>query len=218
MFRQLWKPDAKTTSRAASAPESSAPVTRVSNGLEQFFSSIAGNENLRILDLAGATQANITFITSMGYMLYSDDILHALDDTFGRDDDSIENQSDPERVERFLSQALDFPPAHFDAVLVWDVLQFLSPTLLQLTIDRLRDTLRSSASLIAYFNAEERAKLITVYSYQIVDTKTLALTPRGQRKPVQFFNNRSLEKLFQGYQSIKFFLTRDNLREVIVRR
>jgi hypothetical protein len=32
------------------------------------------------------------------------------------------------------------------------------------------------------------------------------------------FNNRSLEKLFGKFESVKFFLTRDNLREVIVRR
>jgi hypothetical protein len=44
------------------------------------------------------------------------------------------------------------------------------------------------------------------------------LTPRGQRKPAQYFNNRSLEKLFQKFHSVKFFLTRDHLREVIVRR
>jgi lysyl-tRNA synthetase class 2 len=42
------------------------------------------------------------------------------------------------------------------------------------------------------------------------------LLQRGER--LQIFNNRSLEKLFQDFQSVKFFLTRDRLREVIVRR
>jgi len=44
------------------------------------------------------------------------------------------------------------------------------------------------------------------------------LTPRGPRARAQYFNNRSLEKLFQKFHSVKFFLTRDSLREVIVRR
>jgi hypothetical protein len=44
------------------------------------------------------------------------------------------------------------------------------------------------------------------------------MAARGQRKPAQIFNNRSLERLFQDFQSVKFFLTRDHLREVIVRR
>ena len=40
---------------------------------------------------------------------------------------------------------------------------------------------------------------------------------RGMRTSGQIFNNRSLEKLFGKFESVKFFLTRDNLREVIVR-
>ena len=60
--------------------------------------------------------------------------------------------------------------------------------------------------------------MVPVYSYRIVDSKIISLSPRGERKPAQFFNNRSLEKLFQEFESVKFFLTRDHLREVIVKR
>ena len=44
------------------------------------------------------------------------------------------------------------------------------------------------------------------------------MSPREERRPVQYFNNRHLEKIFQEFASVKFFLTRDNLREVIVKR
>jgi hypothetical protein len=37
------------------------------------------------------------------------------------------------------------------------------------------------------------------------------------RRPAQLFNNRSLEKLFHRFESVKFFLTREQLREVIVK-
>ncbi len=46
----------------------------------------------------------------------------------------------------------------------------------------------------------------------------LHLAQREMRRPVQLFNNRAIERLFQQFQSVKFFLARDNLREVIVRR
>lgn len=195
-----------------------AATTRVSNGLDQFFASIHGQESLRLLDISGATQANIGYITERGHRIYSDDLLRTLDQAFGTGPDALANQSDPQRVEQFLSQTLDFPPAHFDGALVWDTLQFLAPPLLQLTIERLRYILRSSAYLLAFFHADEKAEAVPVYSYRIVDAKTLSLAPRGLRKPAQFFNNRSLEKLFHEFHSVKFFLTRDHLREVIVRR
>lgn len=186
--------------------------------MDQFFSSIADRANLSILDLAGASQANVTFITNLGHRLYSDDILRTMDEAFGRNGDSLENQSDLGRREQFLTQTLDFPENQFDGALVWDTLQFLTPPLLQLTIQRLYRVLRPNAYLLAFFHAEEKADLVPVYAYRIVDSKVISLTPKGQRKPAQFFNNRSLEKLFQDFQSLKFFLTRDHLREVIVKR
>lgn len=168
--------------------------------------------------MAGASQANVTFITSLGHRVYSDDILRTMDDVFGRDGDFMANQSDPQRIEQFLSQTLDFPEAQFDGALVWDTMQFLAPPVLELTLARLFRILGPQASLLAFFHAEEKANIVPVYSYRISDAKTLSLTPRGQRKPAQFFNNRSLEKLFHEFRSVKFFLARDHLREVIVKR
>jgi hypothetical protein len=47
--------------------------------------------------------------------------------------------------------------------------------------------------------------------------KNLQVLQHGTRRPVQLFNNRSLEKLFAGSDSVKFFLTKDRLREVVVK-
>jgi hypothetical protein len=219
LLKDLWKTESKPPSIGSSNKIQAGPgVTRTSNGLDQFFNSLQERENLSILDLSGASQANISFITNLGHRIYSDDILHTLDEAFGGDGDFIENQSDPKRMELFLRQSLDFPDAHFDGALVWDTLQFLSPHLLQETVNRLCRILRPQASLLAFFNAEEKLTSIPVASYRIVNSKTLLLLPRGERKPAQFFNNRTLEKLFQNFYSVKFFLTRDHLREVIVRR
>ena len=194
------------------------PQTRSSHGLEQFFSSIQDQENLSILDFAGASQANISFITALGHRIYSNDIVRTLEETFGKNADFVANQSDPARASSFLRDSLDFPENSFDGALVWDTLQFLAPTLLQDTVDRLFRILRPKSYLLAFFHAEEKAETVPLYSYRIVESKVLSLTPRGERKPAQYFNNRSLEKLFQKFDSVKFFLTRDHLREIIVRR
>ncbi len=191
---------------------------RSSNGLDQFFSAIQGESNLSILDLGGASQANISFITSLGHRISSEDILYSLDDCFGQGPDFLRNQSDPLRVRQFFEQSLDFPEAQFDGALIWDTLQFMTPSLLDQTVMRLSRILRPSSCLLAFFNADERAASIPLHSYRIVDAKTLSLVSRGDRAPAQFFNNRSLEKLFQNFSTVKFFLTRDHLREVIVKR
>ena len=47
--------------------------TRQSRGLEQFFGYIRDQSGLTMLDLGGATQQNVNFITNLGHRLYSED-------------------------------------------------------------------------------------------------------------------------------------------------
>jgi hypothetical protein len=201
-----------------SPPASSTPPkTRQSNGFDQLVHVLREQEGLSVLDFGGVSQANVNFIIELGHRMYSEDFLMVLDSAFGRED-PYANQSDPERANTFLSQVLDFRENSFDAALVWDNLQFLAPPLLEEIVGRLYHILRPNACLLAFFHADEKAAAVPVYSYRVSDPKTLLLAPRGLRKPAQVFNNRSLERLFHQFQSVKFFLTRDALREVIVRR
>lgn len=194
--------------------------TRNSHGLEQFCSSLQERSGLAILDLAGANQHTVSFITNYGHSLYSDDFIFQLDHCFAgaTEADFFENQSNPRKVEQFLDSILQFPDESFDGILVWDCLQYLMPSLLTLVVDRLRRVVRPGSSLLAIFNAEEKLAPVANFSFRIQDHRTLLLMPRSPRRPSQVFNNRVLEKLFQDFESVKFFLTRGQLREVIVRR
>jgi hypothetical protein len=171
---------------------------------------------LSVLDLAGASQQNINFITNLGHRLYSEDFVRTLDDVFGDADPG--DQTNQGLIDQFLRQTLNFENEQFDGVLVWDVLQYMTPALLAATLDRLRTIVRPHAYLLAYFHADEKAQQVPFYSFRIKDSQNLMLAQRGTRKPAQIFNNRSLEKLFQKFESVKFFLTKEQLREVIVRR
>ena len=81
-------------------------ASRQSRGLEQFFSCIRDQTGLTILDLGGASQANVSFITSLGHKLYSEDFLRTMQETFGEDE---ADQSNPGRIEYFLRQSLELP-------------------------------------------------------------------------------------------------------------
>jgi hypothetical protein len=190
---------------------------RSSHGLDQFCAVLEERPHLKILDLAGATQSTISFVTEQGHQICFNDFLLQLDDCFG-EGDFYANQADPGRVEHFLGAAFDFPRASFDGVLVWDALEYLAPPLLATTVERLHTILRPGAGLLAMFRAEEQKEPAPSFSYRIQNRRTILLSPRGARRPAQYFSNRALEKLFQRFHSVKFFLTRDALREVIVKR
>ena len=191
--------------------------TRQSNGLDQFFSSIQDRSGLNLLDFAGANQSNVSYITSMGHRLSSEDFVRSLELTFGQQD-LVDNQTNPQLVDQFLQENLGFPYDSFDGALLWDALQFLSPHLLQITVDRLFDTIRPDSYMLAFFHTDEKVRQLPIYNYRIADHRNIVLQPRGWANCGQFFNNRAIEKIFHRYKSVKFFLTRDNLREVIVKR
>ncbi len=193
------------------------PHVKRSHGLGQFVESIRDSSGLTIFDAGPISQENVSFLTSLGHRLYSEDLLGALDG-MTHADDPPGGPTQPDRINAFLDQALDFPMDNFDAALVWDTLQFFSRPLLLATVERLHRILRPGAYLFALFHANERPAPVPIYSYRIQEAGTLHLLPRGERMPAQTFNNRGIEQLFARFEAVKFFLTRDHLREVIVKR
>ena len=200
-------------SRKGGSP--AAPITRQSRGMEQFFSNIRDTVGLSILDLSGASQENINFLTNLGHKVYTQDIVRSLDEAFGTDP---AGQNNAGRIDYFLRTNFDYAGGTFDGVLLWDSLQFMTPALLTATVDRLSEVMRPKAYLLAFFTANERLLEVPSHAFRIVDDKNILVAEREIRPSGQVFNNRNLEKLFAKFESVKFFLTRESLREVIVRR
>ena len=218
-FRTMFRSSSALASPKPSrpgAPDREVILTRQSKALEQFFTYINDQVGLSILDLAGVTQENVSFVTDLGHKLYTQDFLRSLDDTFGADE--IQEQANGSRIDYFLEQNLDFKENTFDGVLIWDVMQYLTPALLNATIQRLHQIVRPRSYLLAFFNADDKITHFPKTTFRIKNQTTLELVQRGERKQAQIFNNRSLEKLFGQFESVKFFLTRESLREVIVKR
>ena len=190
-------------------------TTRPSRGLEEFFTQIRDTTGLTLLDLGGASQDNITFITDLGHRLYSESFLSLLAETFGVDD--TVDQSNPGRIEFFLKQTLDYEVGQFDGVLIWDVLEHLNPALLNAVIERLHKIVRPKGYMLAFFHSDDKLDAAPFYNFRIHQMNQLEIVQHGMRRPVQLYNNRSLEKLFGRFESVKFFLARDRLREVIVK-
>lgn len=190
---------------------------RTSNGLDQFVTALREHGGTpAILDLSGANQWNLDFLAARG-RLTSDEFTYAATQAFSSGD-FFANQSDPARVNTFCKLSLDYPPDSFDAILIWDSLEYLAPELLEEVVAHIHSISRPGALLLCYFHADQTAASIPVTQFRIIDSKTIQTATRTTVRPTQFYSNRAVEKLFQNFQSVKFFLTRDHLREVIVRR
>jgi hypothetical protein len=193
-------------------------IARRSTGLGDFMSGLKpiGPEKLRILDLGPTSPGNITFLTEMGMHVYNEDVLHAAHDTAYK----IRQKDAPEQIDlaRFFRENLDYPQGRFDAILCWDIFDYLPEMLVNPIMERIASVLRLHGSLLAFFHTRDVGPDLPYHRYHLTKADTLELEPRPGFRLQRIFQNRHLENLFRDFASRKFFLGRDNLREVIVVR
>jgi len=175
-----------------------------------------GAEKMSVLDLGSTSSANIAFITDLGLRVYNEDILRSSQDCSYRskqEDGSM--QLDPIK---FFADNLDYPAGHFDAILCWDVADYLPENLVKPLIERLRVTLKPKGNLLAFFHSKDAGPEAPHCRYHIVQHDTLEFEPGPVFRLQRIFNNRHIENLFKDFVSRKFFLGRDNIREVLMVR
>jgi hypothetical protein len=78
--------------------------------------------------------------------------------------------------------------------------------------------------LLAFFHTRDSGPDAPHYRYHLAGDDTLDMQVASQSPeatPIRLqrvFNNRHIENLFRDFASIKFFLARDHIREVLVVR
>jgi hypothetical protein len=192
-------------------------VSRRSTGFNEFIRSISREEGLKILDLGSTSPANITFMTGLGHRFHQEDVLRLSSDkalTIPSGDEGTTTID----VERFLRENLCFGREEFDAVMFWDLADFLPEPLVKPLIERIQVAMKPGGTMLAFFHTKDAGPDAPFYRYNIAAKDTLELQPVRAFRLQRVFNNRHVENLFREYSSIKFFLGRDNIREVLVIR
>lgn len=191
-------------------------ISRRSTGFAAFTRSLADYDQLSVLDLGPTSSANINFLTGFGGRVYNVDILRASQDReyLVRQEDGTEALG----AEKFFSENLNYPERQFDAILCWDVPDYLPETLVKPMVERIHKILKPGGILLAFFHTKDAGPDSPYCRYHIVNGEVLDLEPRPDFCLQRVFNNRHIENLFKGFASLKFFLARDNIREVLVVR
>ncbi len=216
-FMRWWRGGPSPVSSAA-RPGVPARARRRCIGLSEFLRDLRGGEEHRpcVLDLGPTSPANITFLADRSIHVYNQDLLRAAEDpdVFTRQEDGSQ-RLDPTK---FFAENLAYPESHFDAILCWDVADYLPEELVKPVIEKLHAVLKPQGSLLAFFHTKDAGPEAPYCRYHIVAPDTLELEPAPGLRLQRIFNNRHIENLFKDFSSRKFFLGRDNLREVVVVR
>lgn len=191
-------------------------ISRRSTGFHEFTRSIASPEGLKVLDLGPTSPSNITFITGLGHRAYNEDVLLASQDQSLAI--ALEDGKKSLDASRFLAENLAYEKQLFDAVLMWDVADYLHESLVKSVVERIHTITKPGGMLLGFFHTRDAGPDAPYYRYHIADKDTLELQQGPHFRLQRVFNNRHIENLFHEYANIKFFLGRDNIREVLVIR
>lgn len=191
-------------------------LQRRSVGFSEFIKWMAHDEGLSVLDLGSTSPANITFFIGLGHRFHQEDLLRLASDKSLMVPDGAGGKVFD--VERFLNDNLRFEREEFDAVMFWDLADYLPEPLVKPVIERIHISMKPSAMLFSFFHTKDAGAEAPFYRYNIATKDTLELQPAATHKLQRVFQNRHVENLFRDFNSIKFFLGRDNIREVLVIR
>lgn len=196
-------------------------TTRVSNGLKEFLWNLDGLGHGTLLDLGPAWQTTLSFFIERGFRVTSDDLLRSWGNFLGEQEKLLKEQPrvaenyaerTPDALaKKFLAENMDYPANSFDALLLWDVLDYLEPTLAKSAVARLTEMLRPGGVVLAMFHSK---KPETFQRYRVMDTNTLQVLGTKQIVPAQkVYQNREIQGLFGRYRTMKSYVGRDQLRE-----
>jgi SAM-dependent methyltransferase len=219
----------------ADAPQIQQKLTRRSSGLGELSRLWDSETPLCVLDLGSTSAANIRFFTERSHKIYSEDLLVASTEPHLVTKDEQGAMVLDSR--KFLADNLQYPAAHFDVVLCWNLPDYLDESLVRPVMGRLWSVLKPGGMLLAFFHTKDAGPDSPCYRFHIVEKDTLEMQRIMMRREARrgptgaihtavvdsfrlqrVFNNRHIETLFRDFASIKFFLARDNVREVLVVR
>ena len=211
----------KTSASAARAEPAFAPRGgRLSNGLKDFLWHLEGITHGSLLDLGPVWQSTVSFFVDRGFKVYTEDLLGAWKDFLRAEEERLKALPPGEdaaettpavRADRFLEGNLQYPQETFDAVLAWDLFDYLDRELVTRLVGRLSELLKPGGVVLALFHSR---KPDGFHRYRVLNAQSLEFLPAPALLPVQrIYQNRELLNLFSGFRSSKTFVDRDQLRE-----
>lgn len=184
----------------------------VSKVFPRFLGAVGGREAPAVLDLGTVVGSNISFLGDrLACKIFVED-LYADIERFAQ------ARTFPDFAAH-LDARFTRPDASVDAVLCWDVFDYLDRPAAQALGRHLVRVLRPGGALHGFFSTKPAPDDHHYTRFVIVDDRTLQ--PRlhpGSRGRVQAFQGRDIDRLFEGLRVAESVLLLSGTREVLFRR
>ena len=196
--------------------------TRLSNGLKELLWNLDGLGRGSLLDVGPAWQTTLSFFIERGFRVSSEDLLRSWKAFLTEEETRLRNHATScesldmtpnGRATRFLAENMQYPRSSFDAVLLWDLLDYMEPALVKQMVAQVTEMLRPGGIVFAMFHSKKPEGF---QRYRVADSNTLQVISTPVICPAQkVYQNREIQDLFGRFRTMKSFVGRDQLRETL---
>jgi SAM-dependent methyltransferase len=207
--------------RDRSKDGSAERITRHSRGWGDVRAHLKGEPGLRVLDFGSTSPANINYLTTLGHGVYMSNLVQeATKPEWLKPLAADAKPGAPQEidVDRFIQANLDFAGRDFDVILLWDTANYLPPEVVPALFARLGQVLRPGGRLLAFFHSRMTGPETAFSRHQLTDNDDLLVLESASFPVRKVYQVRQVENLLAGYSAMRFFVGRDNVREVIAVR
>lgn len=209
----------KTLDRGFTPGSPSGPrVRRNSAGWAQMLRFLKENSGGVAMDVGPTSSSNVNFLANLGCSIYLPDPLHDAATEDWMTGSVAEDGASTMDTKRFLEECFSFSGRTFDAVLLWDTLDFLPEPLVQPMVDRLYDVLRPEGKLLAFFHSKLEQPPAAHRRFHVTESEQVESQAGAGYPQLRVLQNRNVERIFQAFTSSRFLLASDNMREVVITR
>jgi len=212
--RQLPRSD-NESGRVAVEPRTvaagSAETVYASKTLANFLSLVFSRPAPDVVDLGPVIGSNITFLGErVGCKIHIEDLY--------ADIDRHVRQGEADQLPEFLSGRLALPDASVDAVLGWDVFDYLAPAAAGVLAGELVRILRPGGVLLGFFGA--RASDDPRYTKYFIEDETHLRYRFYPSSCVRrwVLQNRDINIMFAGLELFDSVLLKSGVREILFRK
>lgn len=211
MLRRAPRPGEPLPEGLRPAVSPSEPLV-ASRAFPKFLGALAGREHLTIIDVGPAVGSNLEFFAQRSACKFF------IDDLFAE----IEAQARAgtrEKLAEILPARVKQPDASVDAVLCWDIFDFLDKAAAQGLAYELVRVLKPGGLLFGFF-WNQMGEQKTQYTKFIIedDTHFRHRTSPATPVPIQVLPNRDIIRLFDGLLVSDSFLLLTHTREIVFRK
>lgn len=194
--------------------EASSPQVYATNNLKRMLQMLSGIPKPHVLDLGRLSGPNIEFLIQKGYKVYVDDRISFLKPI---PPPPTSSRSEKNRPLPSPLEPLGYEPALFDAVLCWDIFDYLVAKQAQDLIAGIARSLKPKGLLLALFNFN-RSSPPPPLRYRILRVDQLEYASLSQNLPRRIYENREIQELFSGFDTVNSCFLKNQMREVLVQR